>query len=30
MAKLNGILKTKADEINYVRELAEDTVQDRL
>jgi len=26
MAKLNGILKTKDDEINYVRELAEDTV----
>ena len=30
MAKLNGILKTKDDEINYVRELAEDTVQDKL
>ena len=30
MAKLNGILKTKADEINHVRELAEDTVQDEI
>ena len=29
-AKLNGTLKTKTDEMNYARELVEDTVQDKL